>query len=226
MIRLLAGLVALAIALSPPMAFGQSDRAREAADLILKLCIADSTQTEVVQDKNSVHVSGEPGSVTIKRNEVVGLAGGITSSLNQLSSQQASEARACTQRYLKKIVDALLGDEARVEAPAQPSTGDIHITRYPGNPQCTVSYAIFMNNFQIVPYSDDWLVQGIRLGKARWIIKGQVNCNNYDGYCVSSADNQTGEVDLQNGGRYFFNWQIIPGSMRGSECQFTLYKQS
>jgi tetratricopeptide (TPR) repeat protein len=95
-----------------PQATAQSNRAKEAADLIIRLCIAGGSDVEIRSKGNSIELSGKDSSVSIDRRESSGLVGGISKEITNLSAQQASEARACTQRYLKDLLDLILKDEA------------------------------------------------------------------------------------------------------------------
>lgn len=99
----------------PYSAFAETDRVREATDLVLQLCLAKSSEIEITSRGDAVEVSGDDKSVVIEK-ESVGLVGGISKELTNLSSQQASEARACTQKYLKELFDIVLKD-ASAETP-------------------------------------------------------------------------------------------------------------
>src|SRR5262249_35807402 len=52
------------------------------------------------------------GSVQIQRQESSGLVGGISDKITALGAQQASEARLCTQKYLKDLLDIILKEQA------------------------------------------------------------------------------------------------------------------
>jgi hypothetical protein len=90
------------------------DRVQQAADLIIKLCIAGGSQSVEIRKKGTnIEVAGMGDSLLIDRRESSGLVGGISKEITALSAQQASEARSCTQKYLKQLVDIILQDDAR-----------------------------------------------------------------------------------------------------------------
>ena len=98
----------------------QNDRVTQARDLILKLCIAGGEESvEITKKGTSIEVAGNGDSIQIERRVYSGLVGGISKEITALSAQQASEARSCTQKYLKKLVDIILED--RPGSPAQRS---------------------------------------------------------------------------------------------------------
>jgi hypothetical protein len=99
----------LVLVVSPAFA---GDRVKQATDIILKLCIASGVQTiEITKKGNFIEVAGTSSSLQIGRRESSGLIGGISKEITTLSAQQASEARSCAQKYLKKLVDIILKDE-------------------------------------------------------------------------------------------------------------------
>jgi hypothetical protein len=96
----------------PPVAAQTVNRVKEAADLILRLCIAGGAQSvEINRKGNSIELSGTNGHLEIDRRESSGLVGGISKEITALSAQQASEARSCTQKYLKELLDIILKDD-------------------------------------------------------------------------------------------------------------------
>ncbi|MBY5666630.1 hypothetical protein [Rhizobium leguminosarum] len=92
----------------PCEAFAEGESVRDAANLVLELCLARSTEIEITGNSDTVEVAGDNQSIRITKKQVTGLAGGISRELTELSSQQASETRACTQKYLREILDLLL----------------------------------------------------------------------------------------------------------------------
>jgi hypothetical protein len=78
----------------------------------MQLCIAGGDQlVEITKRDNSIEVAGKNSSLQIDRRESSGLVGGISKEITALSAQQASEARSCTQKYLKDLVDIILKDD-------------------------------------------------------------------------------------------------------------------
>jgi hypothetical protein len=84
------------------------ERIRRGADLIMELCLAKGVEIE--EQRDSTEIEGEAGSVKINKREVLGVKDGISEKLTILSAQQASEARACTQQYISKLLDKTLGN--------------------------------------------------------------------------------------------------------------------
>jgi uncharacterized membrane protein len=95
-----------------PARADKADRAREAADLILKLCIASGADIAITKQGNSIEVNGSTGSLSINKREreSTGLVGGISKEITALSAQQASEARTCAQKYLGDLVSLIIND--------------------------------------------------------------------------------------------------------------------
>jgi hypothetical protein len=88
------------------------DRVKQASDLILQLCIAGGVQNiEITKKDNSIEVAGKSNSLQLDRREFSGLVGGISKEITVLSAQQASEARSCTQKYLKDLLELILRDD-------------------------------------------------------------------------------------------------------------------
>jgi hypothetical protein len=104
-------LSALLILVSLSTRADQRDKAIQAADLILKLCLAGGFENvEIRKEGSSLEVTGKNLSLQIDR-KAFGLVGGISKEITALSGQQASEARSCTQKYLGELVNILLKDE-------------------------------------------------------------------------------------------------------------------
>ena len=111
-----AALCTLLVLITSPIIAEPDDRVKQATDLIIKLCIAGGDQTIEVRKKgDSIEVAGKNNSVQIDRIESAGLIGGISKELTALSAQQASEARACTQKYLRDLVDLILKDPPKLK---------------------------------------------------------------------------------------------------------------
>ncbi len=91
---------------------GETDRieqAKQITDLILRLCIANGSENvEIRREGNSVEVGTKGAYQRLDTRESSGLIGGISKEITELSAQQASEARACTQKYLQKVLDFIL----------------------------------------------------------------------------------------------------------------------
>jgi hypothetical protein len=114
---------------SGPQVSAQSSRVKEAADLILKLCIAGGSDSiEISPEEDSLKVTGKGSSVTIDRRDWSGLVGGISKEITVLSAQQASEARNCTQKYLGDILNFLLKDDPNSKA-STPRSGAVAGTK-------------------------------------------------------------------------------------------------
>jgi hypothetical protein len=78
----------------------------------LQLCIAGGVQNiEITKKDSSIEVAGKSNSVQLDRGEWSGLVGGISKELTALSAQQASEARSCTQKYLKDLLEIIMKDD-------------------------------------------------------------------------------------------------------------------
>jgi hypothetical protein len=101
----------LMLVVCPSLARGD-DRIKQATELIMQLCIAGGEQSvEITKSDHSIEVAGKNSSFQIDRRESSGLVGGISKEITSLSAQQASEARSCTQKYLKDLVDIILKDD-------------------------------------------------------------------------------------------------------------------
>jgi hypothetical protein len=88
------------------------DRIDQATHLIMQLCIAGGDQlVEIGKTRDSIEVNGNNRSLQIDRRESSGLVGGISKEITALSAQQASEARSCTQKYLRDLLDIILKDD-------------------------------------------------------------------------------------------------------------------
>lgn len=86
-------------------------RVEDAVATILKLCIAGGSESVTITKKvDKIALEGSGSYVEIDRKELSGLVGGISKEITALSAQQASEARSCTQKYLKELVDIILKD--------------------------------------------------------------------------------------------------------------------
>lgn len=89
----------------------KDERVKEATDLILTLCLAGGIESIAITKKgDSIEVAGRGNSVEIDRKESSGLVGGISKELTTISAQQASEARSCTQKYLRDLLNLILTD--------------------------------------------------------------------------------------------------------------------
>jgi hypothetical protein len=75
---------------------GDQERIDRKVRIILSLCLANG---------NSVRTTTGESGVRIDSREVSGIVEGISSQLTDLSSQQASETRACTQRFISRLLD-------------------------------------------------------------------------------------------------------------------------
>ena len=83
---------------------GQTDQSTkekvtDAANIILQFCLAKGSHVEIQKSGDSVNVGG----VKID----TGIVGGISKELTELSAKQATETRACMQKYLDELVDLL-----------------------------------------------------------------------------------------------------------------------
>jgi hypothetical protein len=113
LLKLNTALCALLMLAVSPMSAQSDERVTQATELILKLCIASGVQhIEITKNNNSIEISGKGSSLQIDRKESSGLVGGISKEITALSAQQASEARSCTQRYLRDLVDIILKDDS------------------------------------------------------------------------------------------------------------------
>lgn len=118
--KIKAALYILAMLVGSPVFAGSDNRVKQATAVVLQLCIAGGVESiEVTKQGDSIHVTGEKDSLQIDRRESSGLVGGISKEITALSAQQASEARSCTQKYLKELVDIILQDES-VQEGARP----------------------------------------------------------------------------------------------------------
>jgi hypothetical protein len=93
----------------------QAGNVKEAVNVIVVFCVAGG-------DRYSIDASGQAdggialrkfgatagGEIKISKSEARGLVDGLNASLNNLSAQQASEARKCMQPYIDRILDTIL----------------------------------------------------------------------------------------------------------------------
>ena len=206
----------------------QTENVKEAINIIVMFCVAGGEKLEVSSSGGGLTLRAEGEDVRISRSEAKGLVEGIRQEMSNITAGQASEARKCMQPYIDRILDVLLGGGAR-PAPQDRDLnldrgfGEIFIEWLPSHAPCNLGFAIDMAGQTIVPeeQGQSYHVPNIKLGLARWIIRGRVECS--DGsFCESPADRQSGNVSLRAGASYQFFWNIVPGSPRGSECQFAL----
>lgn len=219
--------VACALTLLLPLisstSLAQKDSVKDAIDVIVMFCVAGGERVEVSSSgKTDEELTVRQGTsdVTISKSEAKGLVDGILQQMNGIAAGQASEARKCMQPYIDRILNVLLQGTPS-SSPSAESVGDIYIEWPPSPAPCAVHYEINIGGRVVVPQGPHSQVQGIRLGPTRWTIRGTVSCA--DGsMCMSPGELQSGSVNLRAGSSYRFFWNVIPGTPRGSECQFAL----
>jgi hypothetical protein len=211
----------------------QTENVKEAVDVIVLFCVAGGDKYEI---SGNAKIEGglalkRPGvtagaEIDISKSEARGLVEGLRDSMNNVTADQASEARKCMQPYIDRILDIILGKAAaaKPDVPVnipESEFGDIFINWPPSSAPCSVNYHIEMAGQIIVPQGPIYHVPNIRLGPTSWTVRGEVRCA--DGsYCVSSNSRQSGHINLRRNATYLFNWGILPGSPIGSECHFLL----
>ncbi|MDL2409963.1 peptidoglycan-binding protein [Rhizobium calliandrae] len=96
--------VVLLFLISSRISFAQSD-AEEAANIIMKLCIAAGEESiSITTTGSSVNASDQVVADRTSR----GIVGGISNEITALAAEQASQARACTRKYLGQVLQILL----------------------------------------------------------------------------------------------------------------------
>ncbi len=129
----------------------------------------------------------------------------------------------CKLQVFNKLVDVMLPKSATPDKDSntERESGPIFISLPPSDSPCDVNFVIEMAGKRIIPNIPLYRVSNIRLGSASWVIKGTVQC--MDGsFCESDSDQQSGDIMLRANATYTFRWAVVPGSPKGSECEFSL----
>jgi hypothetical protein len=201
-------------------AYSQSQRVKEAVDIIVLLCVAGGNQISVREDSNTnrASVSGGSGrSVTINKNDARGLVEGLTNAISQLTAEQANNARDCMKPHLKRILDIVLKDDGNTP----PNTTNIQIFWPPSQAPCRLSFKIEIAGKSIIPTGSHTPVLDVPIGTQKWAVVGQVSC--VDGnFCNSQFGQSVGVANITQNTTLTFNWNLLPGSPRGSPCEFRI----
>jgi hypothetical protein len=206
----------------------QTENVKDAINIIVMFCVAGGEKLEVSsrgRTDGGLTLRSGGADVSISKSEAKGLVEGIRQEMSNVSAGQASEARKCMQPYIDRILNVLLGTSHPIprdrDLGIEGGFGEIFIEWPASSAPCRVDYHIDIAGQRIVPQGSYYHVQNIRLGPTTWTIQGTVNCA--DGsFCVSPGTLQSGSVSIRPGAAYRFFWNIIPGSLRGGECQFAL----
>jgi hypothetical protein len=111
-------------------ALAQSKNVQDAIGVIVMFCVAGGEKFEVSGAQTgdgalSLKKEGEADAdnITISKSEARGLVDGIRVQMNNVTANQASEARKCMQPYIDRILDTLLGStQTPPSAPTKPNT--------------------------------------------------------------------------------------------------------
>ena len=105
--------------------FAQSDdraKAKEAADLLIYLCIAGGSVTvsrvESRPAGGEFRLESDKGSFTVVSRQVRGLVDGLGAAMNSLTADQANKVRECTRPYIPQILALVIGPLAPSPPPA------------------------------------------------------------------------------------------------------------
>lgn len=90
----------------------------QAVSVILDLCLAKgSERVEITNQGNDVIVGSGHVSIQVRTTEYAGIVGGISKQINTIMAEQATETRACTQRYIDQITNFIFDRKGEKEFP-------------------------------------------------------------------------------------------------------------
>jgi hypothetical protein len=109
-------------------ALAQSKNVQDAIGVIVMFCVAGGEKFEVSGAQTgdgALSLKKEGGAdadITISKSEARGLVDGIRLQMNNVTANQASEARKCMQPYIDRILNTLLGStQTPPSAPTKPN---------------------------------------------------------------------------------------------------------
>ena len=233
-------LVTLLLTVYPANILAQSENVKDAIDVIVLFCVAGGEKFDIkgnaeVEGGLSIKKLGAKGvgNISISKTEAKGLVEGLSREMDKASADQASEARACMQPYIDKILSIILsetspdssisGGKVEQAAPREESFASVKIRmvslRSDTGSLCIVDGGIYFNG-QFVPLHRGVSATGltrISSGSTKWVIEGEVLCQGTM-ICESKGEESSGSINLLPGRNYV----LVGWNSRGRRCHFWL----